>query len=81
MSSAVFQKIVDSLCIASLEPKYRTISWDEYYDFDKHYLLDAIRDIPYGVAFCKRFDIVDSVLFTVKDWDFCVNHIKMFYVK
>lgn len=81
MSSSVFASIVDTLSIASLPRANRTVSIDEFNDFDKHYLLDVLRDIPYGVAFCKKFNIVDFVLITTPDWMYCSNYIKDHYVK
>lgn len=41
----------------------RSVSKKDYEIFCKEYIFDAIQGVPFGIAFCQKFNIIDMLLF------------------
>lgn len=76
-----YASIVDGLSTWSLSKTKKTVTKDEYEIFCKEYVFDSIKGIRFGEAFCKRFDINDSMLSKFSN-DLAKFHIeKLGYIK
>ena len=74
-----FTNMVDAL---SREPLIH-ISKSQFDEFDHQYVLYALKDIPYGRAFCEYFDIPEkgnSVIYHMKTLEFARSWIKDYYL-
>jgi hypothetical protein len=40
----------------------KAVKEKDYDKFCNEYIFDAIQGVPFGVAFCKKFDIIDMLL-------------------
>jgi hypothetical protein len=54
----------------------RTVRLTEYEIFCKEYMFEQLRDIAFGKAFCKKFDIQDRVLNILMSRNSAEQHIK-----
>ncbi len=54
----------------------RTVSLSEYEIFCKEYMFEQLKDIAFGTAFCKKFDIQDRVLNILISRNSSEQHIK-----
>lgn len=57
-----YASIVDGLSTWNLSKTKKTVSKDDYEIFCKEYVFDSLKEIKFGEAFCKRFDIHDPML-------------------
>ncbi len=57
-----YTSIVDGLSTWNRSKTKKTVSKDDYEIFCKEYVFDSLKGIKFGEAFCKRFDIHDSML-------------------
>lgn len=53
--------------LMNLAKTKKTISKKQYEKFCNEYIFQAVLGNDFGVAFCKKFDILDYVLITIKD--------------
>ncbi len=54
----------------------RTVSLSDYEIFCKEYMFEQLKDIAFGKAFCKKFDIQDRVLNILMSRNSAEQHIK-----
>ena len=58
-----------------------TISKQDYEVFQKEYIFDRIKGNNYGMAFCKRFNIIDPVVKHLIDEDLARELIEDRYIR
>jgi hypothetical protein len=71
----------DPMSAAHAKRLNRKITQEEYDLFNYEYPFDALRDVDYGKAFCKRFGIVDYNLFYSQDYQFSCKIIDTTYLQ
>jgi len=49
----------------------KSISEDNYLEWQKFYTWEALTDQRYGQSFCKHFDVKDHRLYYERDWVKC----------
>ena len=59
----------------------KTVSLEEYEQWQELYIWDAIQDQRYGQSFCNYFDITDHRLFYERDWVRCDQMIRREYIE
>jgi hypothetical protein len=74
----MFTSMVDQLVTDRTESK--TVTADEYQQWQELYTWDAIQDQRYGQSFCNYFDITDYRLFYERDWVSCDRLIRREYI-
>jgi len=60
-SDSTFMNTIFGIATAKSTPDVR-ISRKHYDKFCKEYIFDALKDKPFGVSFCKHFEIIDYLL-------------------
>jgi hypothetical protein len=45
------------------DPAQRSITHQEYRDWQRGYIFDGLRTLRYGQSFCNHFNITDNILF------------------
>jgi hypothetical protein len=76
----MFDQMVSSLT-ANTAAEIKTISLDEYKQWQELYTWDAIQNQRYGQSFCNHFDITDHRLFYERDWVRCDQMIRREYIE
>jgi len=76
----MFDQMVSSLT-ANTAAEIKTVSLQEYEQWQELYTWDAIQDLRYGQSFCNRFDITDHRLFYERDWVRCDQMIRREYIE
>ena len=62
--SVVFANLVDILT----QPKYNSITSEQYAEFDKAWVLYILKEYRYGQAFCEHFNLGNATpLYHLKD--------------
>jgi hypothetical protein len=74
----MFDQMIRSLTADAEEIK--TVSLEEYQQWQELYTWDAIQDQRYGQSFCNHFDITDHRLFYERDWVRCDQMIRREYI-
>ena len=76
----MFDQMITSL---TAEPTraIKTVSLEEYTQWQELYTWDAIQDQRYGQSFCNHFDITDHRLFYERDWVRCDQMIRREYIE
>jgi hypothetical protein len=74
----MFTSMVEQLVSERTESK--TITADQYQQWQELYTWDAIQDQRYGQSFCNHFDITDYRLFYERDWVKCDKMIRREYI-
>jgi hypothetical protein len=59
----------------------KTVSLEEYTQWQELYTWDAIQDQRYGQSFCNHFNITDHRLFYERDWVRCDQMIRREYIE
>jgi hypothetical protein len=59
----------------------KTVSLEEYEQWQELYTWDAIQNQRYGQSFCNHFDITDNRLFYERDWVRCDQMIRREYIE
>jgi hypothetical protein len=60
----------------------KNIPRDEYEIFCKEYMFDKLKDVSFGTAFCKRFEVTDFVLDLLQSENSAKKHIEYIgYIK
>lgn len=59
----------------------QTISKQDYEVFQKEYIFDRLKGTNYGMAFCKRFKIIDPVVKHLIDEDIAKEMIEDRYIQ
>lgn len=58
------------------------VTKQEYEEFKRQYIFDALRDLRFGQAFCNYFNIPNGTpLFYFKDMEMCERWIKDNYIR
>ena len=58
----------------------KTITSEQFKEFDHEYLFQALQGDRYGLAFCKRFEIVDYLLMLERGIN-AKDYIEAIYIK
>ena len=66
---------------ADTAEEIKTVSLEEYQQWQELYTWDAIQDQRYGQSFCNHFDITDHRLFYERDWVRCDQMIRREYIR
>jgi hypothetical protein len=61
--------------------KKNTVTRQQYQEFLKEHIFDAIKGISIGIAFCEKFDIQDLLLSMRVSDELARQHIESFYIK
>ena len=86
MNSFIWTNVVKSIDPAlkqrMLDRKKITVSRKEYEIFCKEFMFDSLKEIGFGEAFCKRFNIDDSAISILKSESFAKELIESLgYIK
>jgi hypothetical protein len=76
----MFDQMIRSLTADAAE-EIKTVSLEEYVQWQELYTWDAIQDQRYGQSFCNHFDITDHRLFYERDWVRCDQMIRREYIR
>jgi hypothetical protein len=76
----MFDQMIRSLTADATE-EIKTVSLEEYQQWQELYTWDAIQDQRYGQSFCNHFDITDHRLFYERDWVRCDQMIRREYIR
>jgi hypothetical protein len=76
----MFDQMIRSLTADTAE-EIKTVSLEEYQQWQELYTWDAIQDQRYGQSFCNHFDITDHRLFYERDWVRCDQMIRREYIQ
>ena len=76
----MFDQMIRSLTADAAE-EIKTVSLEEYEQWQELYTWDAIQDQRYGQSFCNHFDITDHRLFYERDWVRCDQMIRREYIR
>lgn len=71
----------DPSCDSIAMKMNRKISREEYETFKVDYVFEALKEIPYGKAFCDRFGIIDYGLYYSRDRDNSIKIIEKNYLE
>lgn len=63
--------------LADLKFEFRPISRSDYEQFKHEYIFQAIQNVPFGIAFCRRFQIVDYILTMSRDTNEAQRYIEV----
>ena len=78
------QQVFDQIVTLTHQPdelRYR-INHDDYDQWKKDYIWEALHGIRYGQSFCNHFGITDNLLyFTSNDTQWCDKYIKKTYLE
>jgi hypothetical protein len=77
----MFDQMISSLTAGATAEEIKTISLDEYKQWQELYTWDAIQDLRYGQSFCNHFNITDHRLFYERDWVRCDQMIRREYIE
>ena len=76
----MFDQMITSLT-ADAAAEIKTVSLQDYEQWQELYTWDAIQDQRYGQSFCNHFDITDHRLFYERDWVRCDIMIRREYIQ
>jgi hypothetical protein len=76
----MFDQMIRSLT-ADATVAIKSVSLEEYEQWQELYIWDAIQDQRYGQSFCNHFDITDHRLFYERDWVRCDVLIRREYIE
>jgi hypothetical protein len=76
----MFDQMIRSLTADTAE-EIKTVSLEEYEQWQELYTWDAIQNQRYGQSFCNHFDITDHRLFYERDWVRCDQMIRREYIR
>jgi len=76
----MFDQMITSLTADHTE-EIKTVSLEEYAQWQELYTWDAIQNQRYGQSFCNHFDITDHRLFYERDWVRCDQMIRREYIQ
>ena len=57
------------------------VAWEDYLQWKREYLFDALRGIEYGRSFCDRFNVLDFRIFYSKHLDTCDYYIQEHWIE
>lgn len=81
MDDTVFSSMVEDLSQTSQAIYFKKlIDQDQYKQWRRQYIFDALKNLRYGQSFCKYFDISDYRLFYERNQARCDNLIQNEYV-
>ena len=77
----VMEQMVNELLQDRRGSEHRTVSREEYLEWKRGFVFEAMRNLSYGQSFCRHFNIHDNILYfagTMADAD---EYIKKNYVR
>jgi hypothetical protein len=78
----VFGSMVTELSAEAYKDNdFTPVSQEEYAVFCKEYIFEKLKDIKFGTAFQKRFDVRDRVLSMFSEQSDAMQHIERYYIR
>lgn len=76
-----FKYLVRDLLNANHPSTIKTITLDQFNEWEEKYVFDGLCGLRVGQSFCNHFDIVDYILYYMTNSDRAMEHILLRYVR
>jgi hypothetical protein len=81
MDATTFGNMATNLIRPVSEDRRHFVSQDQYYEWRRLSVFDALKGLRYGQSFCNTFDVTDNLLFYARDWAEADCRIRTLYLE
>lgn len=81
MNATTFGNMATNLVRPVSEDRRHFVSQDQYHEWRRQSVFDALKGQRHGQSFCNKFDVTDNILFYAHDWADADHRIRTLYLQ